>query len=637
MLGTFADPSSVSNFEQMAARAVGQHRALLEKQLHLRAPLATETFEAQRRRLLEAAVVNATDAIIITEALQQDDPGPRIVYANAAFEQMTGYDAASVIGRSPRFLQGAGTTLESRCAMRTALDRWQRIEIDVVNYRRDGTPFVVALSIFPAENEDGWYDYWIAIQREVTERREVERLMDQVDTTRRQNYALAKEIGDRRRAEGRLEQVAYRDGLTGLFNRAYFRDRLTDALRHVHAEHASSFAVLFFDLDRFKIVNDSLGHRFGDTLLVEMAKRIRTCVRGTDVTARIGGDEFAVLIDNIESVRTAVDFAERIIAALREPVALEEISVSVQVSVGIAYRSVDGASAESVLRDADIAMYRAKRAGGDRYAVFDDDMHAEALRVFRLHADLRQALEDDAFVLHFQPIVELATGALLGFEGLVRWQHPQRGLVPPCDFIPVAEETGFIVKIGTCVLRKACYAMKRWLAMFPQAAAMRVSVNVSPLQLQDVAFPDTVRAALEEFGIGGSSLELEITENVFLDSPERASALLDRLHDLGVTIAVDDFGTGYSSLGYLERYRFDVLKVDRSFVARMDDGSKNAGLVRAIVGIGNVLGLTVLAEGVEEERQRVALIEAGCARAQGYLFGKPLPFDDACAFIASCP
>ena len=587
-------------------------------------PSERRAFDEERLRLFESVVVHANDAVVITEAFPIDEPGPRVTYVNAAFERMTGYPASAIVGKTPRIMQGPLTALEARSAMRGALERWAPIDVELLNYRADGSTFWVELSLFPVADRSGWYRHWISIQRDVSARRGVAALASQAEYMLTQNAILSTEVANRKHAESRLEYFAYHDDLTGLRNRAYFVERLSAALSRTYIDAPQSFAVLFFDLDRFKIVNDSLGHSAGDRLLREVGVRVRHAIREADVAARMGGDEFAILIEDITDERVAIDLAERVIAALREPVAIGDISVAVQASVGVAFRPVDGTSAEAVLRDADIAMYAAKSAGGNRCVVFNDAMHERALQTFNLHADLQRALEHDEIVVHYQPIVALGTGDLRGFEALARWAHPTRGLVPPDEFIPAAEETGIIVRIGNCVLRKACAAMKAWRDAMPSLETLRVSVNVSPIQLQDALFFDSVVNALAEAGLPGSALELEITEGVFLDDTVRADALFAKLHELGVTIAIDDFGTGYSSLSYLRRYRIDVLKIDRSFVSSLTASPRDADLVRTIIGLGSDLGMVVLAEGVETAEQQAMLVRAGCQLAQGYHFAKPM-------------
>jgi len=433
------------------------------------------------------------------------------------------------------------------------------------------------------------------------------------------------------------------DGLTGLPNRVLFLDRLASSLARAkrHPEHL--FAVLFLDLDRFKLVNDSLGHTAGDQLLIEVARRLEGCVRLGDTVARLGGDEFAVLLEEVGDVNGATRVAVRVHEALSAPCDLGGRQVFTSASVGIALSATGYESPERVLQDADTAMYRAKRLGPARYEVFDEEMRARALARLQMEGDLRETLERGQLGLHYQPIVSLGSGELLGFEALVRWDHPERGLVPPEVFIPVAEETGMIGILGMQVLRRACRQMREWMDRLPGERPLRVSVNVSGKQLAQGDFPERVAEVLRETGLPPASLKLELTESAIIENADSAVELLHRLRDMGVGVWLDDFGTGHASFSYLYRFPIETLKIDRSFIEQIDGEGRGAEITRTIVLLAHSLGLDVIGEGVETPAQRDRLLDFACNSVQGYLISLPLASEAAGELIAalsstgSCP
>ncbi len=444
----------------------------------------------------------------------------------------------------------------------------------------------------------------------------------------------SRDITARKMAEERLVHDAFHDGLTGLPNRALFRDRLGQSIRHARRRNDYLFAVLFLDLDRFKVINDSLGHMMGDDLLVAIARRLKTCTRPGDTIARLGGDEFTILLDDLESEQEASLIADRIHEELSLPFNLDGQRVYVTASIGIALGADGYRRPEELLRDADTAMYRAKMLGKARHVVFDKAMHARAVAQLQLESDLWQAIERDQFVLHYQPMVELDTGRVVGLEALIRWNHPQRGMMMPDQFIPLAEETRLIAQIGHWVLTEACRQMSLWQKHMPTAIPISVSVNLSGQQLAQPDLIEQVEQMLGETGLDPRWLKLEITESVVMENAKSTVAMLSRLRALGLELHIDDFGTGYSSLSYLHRFPVDMLKIDRSFVSNMNVEDKNTEIVRTIIQLARNLGMGVVAEGVQTAEQFAQLKALGCEHAQGFYFSRPLDSKQAAALIA---
>jgi len=443
---------------------------------------------------------------------------------------------------------------------------------------------------------------------------------------------------ERQRAEDRLLHDASHDPLTGLPNRALFRDRLEQAFARRRRGGSASFALLFIDLDRFKVVNDSLGHHAGDALIIEVARRLQRSLRREDLVsraaapdaeggstlARLGGDEFTVLLTDIRDPSDAIRVGERLQEALRLPFMIEGHEVYTTASVGIAVSTSDYASAEELLRDADLAMYRAKALGKARCELYDRTMHEAAMQRLTLETDLRRALQNNEFVVHYQPIVALDSREIAGFEALVRWEKPGCGLVHPGEFIQVAEDTGLIIFIGLWVLREACLTTKRWHREFPREKPLTISVNVSARQFAQPELVAQIAQILDETGIDPKTVRLEITESVTMGDAQRAVGVLSELKALGIQLSIDDFGTGYSSLSYLQRFPLDVLKIDRSFVSEMGQSPESLQIISLIMNLARSLGMDVVAEGTEAEAQVSHLTQLGCDFGQGYLFSKPV-------------
>ena len=442
------------------------------------------------------------------------------------------------------------------------------------------------------------------------------------------------DITQRKRAEEQLLHSALHDPVTGLPNRALFYDRLEVAIARMRARGESRFAVLILDLDRFKVVNDSLGHASGDELLVAVTRRLEGAVYPGDTVARLGGDEYAVLLDESHDVTVAVRVAERLRQRLAEPFAIGGTDVFVTVSIGIAFGTPAYSSPSEVLRDADTALHRAKALGRDRHQVFDPDMHTRAVELLRLETDLRRAIERKELRLHYQPIVSLRDGSIVSFEALLRWLHPERGLLAPASFMSLAEETGLILTMGEWVLTEACRQAREWERAQNGKNSPAVSVNLFSRELTRPGLVDFVAQVLGESKLNPNRLEFEITESAIIEDPDRAIEIHSRLRGLGVRVNLDDFGTGYSSLSYLQRFAVDALKIDRSFVSKVGVSGAGTAIVRAIVTLAHSLGMGALAEGVETEQQLGLLRELGCDHAQGFYFSHAVEADRATDMIS---
>lgn len=455
---------------------------------------------------------------------------------------------------------------------------------------------------------------------------------------------LSQEVAERRAAEDQMRHMAMHDSLTGLHNREYLMDRLRLSLERLRRD-ARPFALLFLDLDNFKLINDSLGHDVGDALLVSTAQRLTLAVRGLDcvipgrradspeTTARLGGDEFVVLLDGIERTADAAIVADRVQTAVAEPFISAGRAVKVSASIGVTVVDKPSARPEDILREADMAMYRAKGSGKARYAVFDEQLHTEAMRRLALETDLRVGFDEGQFELAYEPIVEVESGKVSGFEALLRWRHPIRGVVGPSEFIPVAEEIGLIVPLGRWVIRAACRQIAEWTAAYPDKPNLSVSFNISKRQLVEPALVQEIAAALREFGIPPGRLVMEVTETSIMQDIARLGEVLRRIKDLGVPIHLDDFGTGLSSLACLHQLPIDTLKIDRSFIMNMTGSIHFSALVHAVLTLAKNLKIRVVAEGVESNEQLAQLIALECDYLQGFHLSKTLTAQEAGAML----
>jgi diguanylate cyclase (GGDEF)-like protein/PAS domain S-box-containing protein len=538
--------------------------------------------------LLERSIEAANDVMMIAEA---DPTMPRVIRVNRAFERMTGYARYEIEGRSPKMLQGPKTDPATVADIRSHLDAHQPVQAELLNYRKDGTEFWVELNIQPVFNDTGELIYWISIQRDITERK---------------------------KAEEKIWWQANYDALTGLPNRFFYQERLAAAIERAEKE-GTAVGVLFFDLDRFKQINDSLGHLLGDQLLQDVAGRLKERLRGGDIIARVGGDEFTILLPTISSEKQAAVVAQKLLDALDAPFFIEGHELFVTASIGISMAPQDGRDITTLLRNADVAMYRAKEQGRDSYRVYNETMNARTLDRLVLETHLRRALERDEFILLYQPQINLRTGEVIGVEALLRWENPHLGRVSPAQFIPIAEETGLIIEIGDWVLREACQQAAYWQR---NGRFYRMSVNLSARQFELKDLPERVAQALSASQMAPQYLDLELTETTLLRGLSAAESL-QRLKDRGVRLSVDDFGTGYSSLSYLRHFPLDVLKIDRSFVQGLAEDRKSEAVVRALIELAHGVGLEVIAEGVETEMQRTALVAMNCDAMQGYLVSAP--------------
>ena len=562
----------------------------LTRNLELRVATRTAELQVSEQRF-EALVQQSSDSVALISA------DSTVRYQSESVERLFGYPAALLIGRKVIEVVGPVTGPQIAAAMESLIGQPHATTvIEVVMPHRNG-------------------------QRRLAEMT-ITNLLDEPSVN---GFVLnTRDIHDEKELQDQLVHTAYHDGLTGLASRALFRERLAEVYA-LSARHAD-VAVLFLDLDGFKEVNDSLGHAAGDQLLVQVAERLNRSVRDGDLVARFGGDEFAVLITSIIAMADAETVAHRIIAALGEPFHIGGRVQHIGASIGLASAG-DAADIEHLQRNADLAMYRAKAAGGAGLARYDPRMHDQLVDRLALEADLRSALERDELTLHYQPTVDLGTGEVIGFEALVRWRHPTRGLVMPMDFIGIAEATGLIVPLGRWVLAEACRQAVAWGA--GTTREFKMAVNVSVRQFDHCDLAAVVADVTAETGMPLGQLCLEMTESVLLSDTDENLTQLLRLKALGVTLAMDDFGTGYSSLAYLRRYPMDVLKIDRSFVDRLGGDAEDAALVHTIVRLGRSLGMRTVAEGIENAVQLTALREMGCDFAQGYYLSRPLPAAEA--------
>jgi diguanylate cyclase (GGDEF)-like protein/PAS domain S-box-containing protein len=546
-------------------------------------------------RLRDRAIESSFNAILITENKNGEQA---IVYVNPAFERITGYSSAEALGRDPRFLCNEDHDQPGLEEIRAAIGAGRTGHAVLRNYRRDGSLFWNDLYVAPVPDENGRVTHYIGIQNDVTETK---------------------------RYEDALQFQANYDWLTRLPNRNLLEDRLKQAL--VHGERYEQLVALaHFNLDNFSLINDSLGRAVGDRVLEEVAHRIAMCVRSLDTVARLSGDEFALVSFDHNNVNSVSAELRRVLDTLSQPFYVDDREIYITCSTGVVLYPPDGENVEELLRNADVAMQRAKKQGKNMLQFYAPDMNTKVSERFDLYSKLRHALERNEFRLHYQPQVELKTGRVVGAEALIRWQSPELGMVSPAQFIPLAEETGFIVPIGAWTVMTACEQNKRW--QDAGLTPIRVAVNLSARQFRQEDLVEMVARTLSETGLDASYLELELTESMVMDNPAAAIVKLKALRDMGVQLSIDDFGTGYSSLNYLKRFPVHRLKIDQSFVRDITVDADNAAIAKAVITLGHSLNLKVIAEGVETAEQLAFLRASDCDEKQGYYFCKPVPGDD---------
>lgn len=560
--------------------------------------------------LLQTSINRLNDIVLIAAGSPLTDPEPHIVFVNDAFERHTGFSRAEVLGQTPRMLAGPVTQHKEIDRITQALAQPQSAPVrsELILYKKNGERFWTELEIVGVEYFSPDLTHWIAVARDITERK---------------------------RNEGEIEHLAFYDALTQLPNRQLLMSRLRHALTQREGV-ASVGALMFIDLDHFKLLNDSMGHYRGDMLLRHAATRLHNCIGAKDTVARLGGDEFVVMLQDLgESVQQATDQArevgQRILHALGEPYDLAGYAYHGTCSIGITAFGPHEIEIEDLLKQADLAMYQAKSAGRNTMCFFDPEMQALATANAALTGELRQALREQQFELYYQPQVG-RDGRMLGVEALVRWRHPRRGLVNPDDFIPQAEESGLILPLGEWVIETACAQLVEW-AGRPETDHLGISVNVSARQFDNADFVDQVMRVIDATGVRADRLDLELTESLLATGMDATIAKMGVLKAAGVTLSIDDFGMGYSALSYLKRLPLDQLKIDRSFVKDMLTDPNDAAIARTIIGLAQSLGLSVIAEGVETEAQRDLLARYGCHGYQGHLFGPALPIAELEAYI----
>lgn len=560
--------------------------------------------QQQQLYMLERAVEQSIDGIAVS------DLEGKILFINPAWAQMHRCSQTEVVGQHLSIFH---TKEQMQQEVFPFLEKLQRLGADsgeIGHKRFDGT-------LFPAQKA-------VAVLKDGTGKA--------IGYT-----AIARDITERKRAEAQLREYAFHDPLTKLPNRALFMERLEYALHKIRRDRDYLFAVLFLDLDRFKVINDSLGHSCGDQLLVAIAHRIKNCLRPTDTAARLGGDEFTILLEDIKHITDAIRVADRIQNELKLPFTLGEYEVFTTASIGIALSHSGYDLASDLLRDADIAMYRAKTHGKARYEIFNTEMHVQAMARLQLENDLRRAIERQEFQLYYQPIVSLNSGKIASFEALLRWRHPQRGLLLPDEFLSVVEETGLSVALNLWVLWKACQQMQQWQQQFTTNAPLAICVNFCSQLFAQTNLVEQVKTVLEETNLNPQSLKIEITESVILENAASATTLLLELKALGIQLAIDDFGTGYSSLGRLYSFPINVLKIDRSFIAQADTNLDSLDIFATIVTLAHSLGVDVTAEGIETAQQLARIRELHCEYGQGNYFSLPVDSKAAAVLIKQQP
>lgn len=594
-----ADGRGLKILVEMQARVLPdtpEHRVIFLRDI------SREKDMKHRLHMLYSAVESSANGMILVDA---DDPEMPIVFANSAFETITGYSEHEVLGRNCRFLQREDRNQPELEKLRSAIASGLPCEVELRNYRKNGEMFWNALSLSPVRDDDGEVSHYLGIQTDVTDRKRLEE--------------------ERRYRESH-------DGLTGLPNLGLIRQVIADAIDDANNSDMS-LAVMFIDVDHFKPINDTMGHRCGDQVLVEMAKRLKAITDDRNRVARISGDEFIVVADQLPGESGVLNAVEQAISVFEQPFLIDDESLYITGSLGISVLNGNNRDPEQLIQEADIAMYRAKQLGRNTYHFFAKGLDSNYRQHVKLKSELQSALRNGEFFLEYQPKADLLSGQLTGFEALVRWRHPELGLLPPGEFIPTAEETGLIVNIGKWVMARACEFNRDLLEA--GLADVPVAVNVSTLQFIRPDFVDDVRAVLDATRLPPDHLELELTESIMMESSREGIDKIKALKELGVHVSVDDFGTGYSSLNYLKRLPVDTLKIDASFVREITESRSDAGIVLAIISLAHNLGISVVAEGIETHAQLLYLSRNQCDEGQGFLISHPLPEQEMKSYLAS--
>ena len=541
---------------------------------------------------LSRALERTGDAVIITDRFGV------IEYVNPAFEAMSGYSSQEALGKNPNIIKSGKHDAGFYKQLWETLLSGEDYRGVIINRKKDGTIYYEEKTISPLRDDKGDISNFVATGKDITERIQTQE---------------------------KLHHLAHHDVLTGLPNRTLFIDRLTQGLLHAR-RHGYALAVMFLDMDRFKVINDSLGHDTGDQLLQEFGKRLVACVRSSDTVARLGGDEFTILLEDMADPDDVATVADKVINTLSTPFVLDGRELFMTTSIGVSVFPGDGDDVRSMLKNADTAMYRAKELGRNNYQFYSADMSNRAMERLAMENHLRRALEKNEFVVYYQPKMDYRSGKIVGAEALIRWQHPEQGLVSPAEFIPLLEETGLIVEVGEWVLKTAIAQSVAWKKTGLPDICM--SVNLSARQLVQAGLVDAVSDIFSEYDLQPGDLELELTESMIMNNAEKTIEILNSISQLGVSFAVDDFGTGYSSLAYLKRFPIQMIKIDRAFIKDIVTEPEDRSIVNAIIAMSHSLDIDILAEGVETEQQAMLLEQYGCYYMQGFLFSKPLPAEE---------
>ncbi|REK58260.1 MAG: GGDEF domain-containing protein [Geobacillus sp.] len=550
------------------------------------------TFAGIAKNILEYS----SESMIVTDAQN------RILFVNPAFEIVTGYSADEVIGKNPRILQSGMHDKSFYEKMWNALNQYGVWKGEIWNKRKDGELYLEWLTISAVKDQQGNVTNYVAIFSDITEHK---RNMEQ------------------------LTKLALYDPLTNVPNRYLFEKRLESIIR-MSKKHNQSFALLFLDLDRFKNINDTLGHHMGDMLLKETAQRLNGMLRKQDTIARFGGDEFVIILPNLKHIREAVYMAENIIESLKRPFNVNHQEVYISTSIGISVYPYDGTDKETLIRMADRAMYQAKTNGRNQFVLYHDGMNNNGRHLFQLETALRKAFDLGEFALYYQPQVDMKTKQIRAVEALIRWNHHEKGFISPGQFIPLAEESGLITPISDWIIMQACEDLKQLQWQFPY---VKMSINISPIYFQQIDFLEKLQKTIESVNVNPRSLELELTESAIMPHAEQSVGRLTTLKTMGISIAIDDFGTGFSSLSYLHRFPIDVLKIDQSFIKQLSQYQEDLAIVKAIIMMAHSLQIQVVAEGVETEKQYQILEEQRCDFVQGYYVSNPLTIGELYEFL----